>query len=60
MYELQAYWENDKGAKIKKKDSKIAKISVKDVMSDVKAATDQLAAEQAAQKSSGSSSSSSK
>mgnify|MGYP002559324835 FL=1 len=60
MYELQAYWENDKDAKIKKKDSKIAKISVKDVMSDVKAATDQLTAEQAAQKSSGSSSSSSK
>lgn len=60
MYELQAYWENDKDAKIKKKDSKIAKISVKDVMSDVKAATDQLTAEQAAQNSSSSSSSSSK
>ena len=60
MYELQAYWENDKDAKIKKKDSKIAKISVKDVMSDVKAATDELTAEQSAQNSSSSSSSSSK
>lgn len=60
MYELQGYWENDKNTKIKTKDSKIAKISVKAVMSDVKAATDQLTAEQAAQKSSSSSSSSSK
>lgn len=55
MYELQGYWESDKNTKIKTKDSKIAKISVKDVMSDVKAATDQLTAEQSAQQSSSSS-----
>lgn len=56
MYELQAYWEDSKDVKIKTKDSKIAKISVKDVMSDVKSATDELTAEQQAQKSSSSSS----
>lgn len=54
-YELQAYWAADGNTKIKKKDSRIAKISVKDIMSDVAAATQELQAESSAN--SGSSSS---
>ncbi len=46
-YELQAYWAADSNTKIKKKDSKIAKISVKDIMADVAAATEELKAESA-------------
>lgn len=46
-YELQAYWAADGNAKIKKKDSKLAKISVKDIMADVAAATEELKAESA-------------
>ena len=46
-YELQAYWAADGNTKIKKKDSKLAKISVKDIMADVAAATEELKAESA-------------
>ena len=44
-YELQAYWAADSNTKIKKKDSRIAKISVKDIMADVAAASEELKAE---------------
>lgn len=46
-YELQAYWAADSNTKIKKKDSKLAKISVKDIMADVAAAAEELKAESA-------------
>lgn len=44
-YELQAYWAADSNTKIKKKDSRNAKISVKDIMADVAAASEELQAE---------------
>ena len=57
MYELQAYWRAQDAKNIKINKGKLAKLSVKDVMADVVAATEEL---QSQQQSSSSASDSSK
>lgn len=58
MYELQAYWRAQDAKNIKINKGKLAKLSVKDIMADVVAASEELQSEQSSSTSSGSSSSS--
>lgn len=53
MYELQGYWRDENVKNIKINKGKLAKLSVKDVMSDVIAANEELQNQQSAQQSSG-------
>ena len=55
MYELQAYWRAQDAKNIKINKGKLAKLSVKDVMADVVAATEELQSQQSSSSDSGSS-----
>lgn len=48
VYDLYNYWRADAGKNIKVKDSKLKKLNVTDILNDVKAATDEISAEEKA------------